>query len=84
MKCPKGATCGIDWQVDSSGDKTNLPGLKLAYNPKTGIFKGSFGIYPYIGKKYTAKFVGVMVDGVGYGQALCPKLSPEPWAVTIK
>lgn len=84
LKCPKGATCGIDWQVDSSGDKTNLPGLKLTYNPKTGIFKGGFDLYPYMGKKYMAKVIGVMVNGVGHGQALCPKLSPEPWAVTIK
>ena len=83
LKCPKDAACGTDWIVDSSAGKTNLLGLKLTYNPKTGIFKGSFDLYPYIGKKYTAKVIGVMVHGEGCGQASCPKLSPKPWAVTI-
>ena len=83
LRCPQGAVCGIAWKIDSSRGRTNLPGLRLSYQPKTGIFKGSFSIYPFMGKKHTAKVVGVMVDGEGYGQALCKGLSSSPWIVTI-
>ena len=54
----------------------NLSGLKLTYVPKTGIFKGSFKIYAIQGgklKKFKAKVVGVVVDGMGWGSAVVPK-----------
>jgi hypothetical protein len=62
--------------VDTSGDKTNLSGMNLAYAAKRGTFKGSFKVYVLEGtgastklKKYTAKVVGVVANGVGYGSA---------------
>ena len=48
--------------------------------PKKGTFKGSFKVYALQGsgkgtklKKYTVKVSGVVVDGVGYGLAVCKK-----------
>lgn len=59
--------------------KTNVSALKLTYNAKTGIFKGSFKVYvtnecctsgtPKL-KKYTAKVTGCMIEGEGYGSAV--------------
>ena len=55
--------------------RPNLSGLKLRYSPKTGLFRGSFKIYVATGgtrprlKKYTVNVVGIVVDGLGTGQA---------------
>ena len=78
------AESGKGLVVDTSAGKTNLSGLKLAYTPKKGTFKGSFKVYALEEegksvklKKYTVKVSGVVVDGVGYGTATCknPALS---------
>ena len=58
--------------VDTSNGRTNLSGLKLAYTPKTGLFKGSFKIYTVQNKKLkkiTSKATGIVVNSTGYGQA---------------
>ena len=84
------AVAGKDLVVDTLGGKTNLSGMKLAYTPKKGTFKGSFKVYALEGegkakklKKCTIKVSGVVVDGVGYGTATCnaPALN---WAVTVE
>ena len=76
--------------VDTSKDKTNLSGLKLTYTPKKGTFKGSFKVYALEGagkstklKKYTVNVTGLVVDGVGYGVAICKKPTAS-WAVTVR
>ena len=72
----------------------NLSSLKLNYAPKTGLFKGTFMIYatnedPYGSmkrpklKKYRATVSGVVVNGVGFGQASVKKPSAGPWPVLI-
>ena len=75
--------------VDTSKG-TNLSGLKLTYATKKGTFKGSFKVYALEGegnatkfKKYTVKVNGVVVDGVGYGVAICKKPTAN-WPVTVR
>ena len=60
------------------GSKTNLCGLKLSVDAKTGVFKGTFTVYLTSGapespkmKRLRFKVSGVVVDGVGYGRASC-------------
>lgn len=56
--------------------KPNLSGLKLTYNSKTGLFKGSFYVYSIVKnklKKYGVSVSGIVVDGYGYGIAI-PKV----------
>ena len=68
----------------------NRIGLTLNYNPRQGLFKGSFKVYATREdgrkgfKKYTAKVTGVVVDGKGYGQATCKRPAGGPWAVTVQ
>jgi len=75
--------------VDTTKGK-NLSGLKLTYTPKKGTFKGSFNAYALEGtgsatklKKYKLNVSGVVVNGTGYGTAVCknPALN---WAVTVR
>lgn len=84
----------LNVDCDCSEDE-NLSSLKLNYNPKTGLFKGSFMIYAANGsvvgagvkptlKKYKANVMGVVVDGNGYGQAAVKNPSAGPWAVTVE
>ena len=68
----------------------NLSAMKLTYTPKKGTFKGSFKVYALEGagkatklKKYTVKVTGVVVNGVGYGVAICKKPAAR-WAVTVE
>ena len=68
----------------------NLSAMKLTYTPKKGTFKGSFKVYALEGegnatklKKYTFKVSGVVVEGVGYGQATC-KRPAITWPVTVE
>ena len=76
--------------VDTSRDKTNLSGIKLAYTAKSGTFKGAFRVYALEGsgkstrlKKYTVKVGGVVVNGVGYGSATSTR--PEiNWTLTVR
>ena len=77
---------------DTSKGKSNLSAMKLTYTPKTGMFKGSFTVYALEEskggkkklKKYKAKVTGVVVDGVGYGQATMKKPAGGPWIVTVE
>lgn len=74
--------------------KTNLSALKLTYQSRTGMFKGSFTLYasnecctermPRI-KKYKASVKGVMIDEEGYGTATV-KIGSKTyrWPVTIE
>ena len=81
IKMKKGVLVGADDPL-----KPNKSGLKLAYTPKKGTFKGSFKVYAVEGaklKKYSMKVNGVVVDGVGYGLATCKKPAAS-WAVTVK
>ena len=80
---------GGKWKFAKAGN-ANLSGLKLAYTPKKGTFKGSFKVYTQEGagnaaklKKHTVKASGVVVDGVGYGTATCKKPAVN-WRMTVK
>ena len=82
---------GKDLVVDTSKGRTNLASLKLTYKPKDGTFSGTFKAYALEGagkkrklKSYTVNVSGVVVDGVGYGQATCKKPKSGPWAVAVE
>ena len=75
--------------VDTSKGN-NLSGLKLTYTPKKGTFKGKFTVYALEGegkatklKKYKVGVTGVVVGGVGYGEATCKKPAVR-WTVTVE
>ena len=62
--------------IGKDGSRTNLCGLRLSVNAKTGVFKGGFTVYADAGtperpklKKFKFKVSGVVVDGVGAGRA---------------
>ena len=62
--------------VGRDGSRTNLSGLKLSVNDKTGVFKGYFTVYADAGtperpklKKFKFTVSGVLADGVGIGRA---------------
>lgn len=62
--------------IGKDGSRTNLCGLKLSVNAKTGSFKGSFTVYADAGtpgkpklKKFKFNVSGLLVDGVGVGRA---------------
>ena len=64
--------------VGKDGSKTNLCGLKLSVNAKTGVFNGSFAAYVKTdtsgkpkAKKLNFKVSGLLVDGIGFGHASC-------------
>ena len=82
------ATGLFGWTVNggkADSPKTNLSGLKLQYAPKQGTFKGSFTAYLLRDdhlRKASVKVTGVVVGGVGYGQAAV--LKAEPWPVLVK
>ena len=74
------STKALELVVDlgKGGANTNLSGLKLSVNAKTGVFKGSFTVYLDAGtpgkpklKKMKFKVTGVLVDGIGSGRADC-------------
>ena len=94
-KFAKAAKVGIDKKtgevVADTSKGSNVSGLKLTYTPKTGFFKGSFNAYALdtVGgkkklKKYTVNVSGVVVDGVGHGQATCKKPASGPWPVAVR
>ncbi len=70
----------------NSGAGTNASGLKLTYTPKTGYFRGSFLAYYKSSAtkagKVTAKVVGYVVNGVGYGTATIPSLGTYDVQIT--
>ncbi len=82
--CPRNAECIGDWLADTNGGVGNLSGLKLSYDAKTGVFKGSFNLFSMLGKKYTVKVNGLVIDGCGIGVASCPKISSETWSVFVE
>ena len=72
------------------GTAPNVPGTKLSYNAKTGLFKGSLKLNmdPYVCtdydeppkrafqlKKFSFKLAGVVANGEGVGLAFCAKPS---------
>ena len=64
--------------VGKDGSKSNLCGLKLSVDARTGVFKGFFTVYLTSGtadnskmKKMKFKVSGVVVDGAGRGRASC-------------
>jgi hypothetical protein len=74
-----------------SNGKTNLAALKLTYTSKTGLFRGSFKAYALETtngrtqlKKYAVNVTGVVVNGTGYGQAVCKRPIGGPWAVIVQ
>ncbi len=70
---------------DRNGTARNRSAMKLSYNPKTGVFKGSFKVYAIQGgklKKITVKVNGVVADGDGHGRATVPKSGV--FAVTVE
>lgn len=70
-KCPPNAECEeAGWQFDFSNGRSNLCGIRLTYNAKTGFFKGNFTVFVDNGKKYKANISGVVVNEVAYGQAI--------------
>ena len=80
---------GKDLVVDTSKGG-NLSAMKLTYTPKKGTLKGSFKVYALEGagkaaklKKYTVKVTGVVVNGVGYGVAIC-KTPAASWPVKVE
>lgn len=80
VKYGKDKTTGVaSLRVDTgkSGEKTNLCGLKLSVNVKTGVFKGGFTAYADSGtvekpklRKFKFTVSGLLVDGHGTGQAV--------------
>ena len=70
--------------LGKDGSRTNLCGLKLSVNAKTGVFKGTFTVYAEAGtserprlKKLRFKVSGVVVNGAGFGQAVCGGITVE-------
>lgn len=101
---PKGKSLKYVKISDPSGEKCyaldlnsetnpNVSMLKLSYQYKTGLFKGTFNIYASNGDvvAYTVKpklktskiqIVGIVIDGKGYGVATM-KGTGQNWAVTL-
>ena len=72
-----GVTGGLDIIADigADGSKTNLSGLKLSYS-KAGTFKGGFTVYALTSDKllkYKFTVKGIVIDGIGIGEAECKK-----------
>ena len=67
----------------------NRIGLTLYYSPLLGSFRGSFKVYAVREdgkqgfKSYRVNVTGIVVDGKGYGRAVCKKPAGGPWAVTV-
>ena len=69
----------------SDPQKTNLSAMKLTYDSRKGTFKGSFKVYvletagtrPRL-LKQTARVTGIVVGGLGFGQAEIKKVGTFP------
>ena len=78
-KLPAGGT--VRWSSGAfvATSAANPASLKLTYKSSTGVFTGKFFVYAQTGaqkvKKLTAKVNGCVVDGVGYGGAVCTGLA---------
>ena len=71
--------------VDGSANKC---ALKLTYNVKTGLFRGSFKLYALNAaqkrlKAYTVKVTGHMIQDCGYGSATLRNPKGGPWSVYL-
>ena len=79
IKMVKDRAAGTSYLVPVLGAgnaNTNLSGLKLSYQAKTGVFKGSFTAYALVNarlKKYKFNVTGVVADSVGTGIAIFKK-----------
>lgn len=84
--------------VDTLYGKTNLSGLKLSYNEKTGAFKGTMKAYAIVDRsgrvtpdfadarlvKYKVTVTGFVADGCGWGRASCKKPAIAPVPVVVE
>lgn len=86
--------------VGMSADKPNLTGAKISYNPKTGLFKGSFYLYtdPVVCvyrpattkktlklKKYKIAIVGAWDAGAGLGAGVAFSKKPAAtWPLWVE
>ena len=77
--------------MGEDGEKSNLSGLNVSYAAKTGLLRGTFKAYVLernlskkVLRKYIVKVSGVVVDGVGYGQATCKSPASGPWTVMLR
>ena len=72
----------------SDPQKTNLSAMKLTYDSRKGTFKGSFKVYvletagtrPRL-LKQTARVTGIVVGGLGFGQAEIKKVGTFPVSI---
>ena len=67
------AAKGIAGGLTTTGE--NIAGLKLSYTAKTGVLKGSFKLWTLDTEKgklksVSAKVTGVVINGVGYCEAM--------------
>ena len=90
IKVSKNKADVFHYTISSKNGRDNLCAMKIAYSAKTGVFSGGFTVYEVIlpsGKpklvKYAFKFSGVVLGGVGYGKASCPKLGPDVCSLMI-
>lgn len=70
-----------NYGIDEAKGKTNTSGIKLSFTPKTASFKGSMKVYTLENgklKKYTANINGVVVEGIGLGNAVIKKKGGFP------
>ena len=89
---------GETWyELRGVGDeaKPNAAALKLAYNAKTGMLKGSFKLYatnesvtpdgkaPKL-KAFTATITGIVIDGECHAAATCKALDGAVWPVYLE
>ena len=73
--------------IGKDGTKTNLSGLKISFAKKTASFKGSFTAYAILNgklKKFKFAVTGIVVDGIGVGQAVCKALNNVSVPVSVK
>lgn len=92
MKLYQYALMGCGEYLDPA--KPNVSGLKLSHTVSKGTFKGTFKVYasneaatapgksPKL-KKYTVNVTGVVVDGMGWGQATFKKTG-SVWSAFVK
>lgn len=74
----------------SDPQKTNRSAMRLTYDSRKGTFKGSFKVYvletsgtvPRL-KKHTARVSGIVVGGLGYGQAEIKQVGTFPVSIRL-
>ena len=74
----------------SDPQKTNRSAMRLTYDSRKGTFKGSFKVYvletsgtvPRL-KKLTARVSGIVVGGLGFGQAEIKQVGTFPVSIRL-